>query len=170
MRKQFFIYCALPLLLQGCGFKLANSNSPISVCLVGKQANEIKNQLHNAIHCSKQSTKIKINAISLNQQEVSNNTNSSLQQFQINHFINFDVLSANQKSKQKNITLSVSKPFIYNANGILSSSSEQALLNNEAKQELIEKFEAYLRQYRHLERRREIPLLSVETNFNRDVL
>lgn len=146
MRKLFITCCTLPLLLlQGCGFKLANTNSPISVCLIGKHADEIKRQLQSPIHCTKKATKIQIQAMSLNQQEVSNNTNSSLQQLQINHFINFDVLSTNKKSQQKNITLSVSKPFIYNANGILSSGSEQALLNNEAKTELIQKFETYIR-------------------------
>ena len=146
MKKHVMLYCTLPLLLlQGCGFKLAGSNSKISVCLTGQYADEIKSQTHSKIHCTTKSTTVKINAMSLNQQEVSNNTNSSLQQFQINHFINFDVLHPGKKSPQKNIALSVSKPFIYNANGILSSGSEQILLNNEAKKELLQKFETYLR-------------------------
>ncbi len=132
------------LLIQGCGFHLTDTHTPISACLIGQQAQQVKSALKTPLHCTKESQKINVKSITSSQQEVSNSTNNTLNQFQISHSLQFDILSHKNKVIKSNILLTVNKPFISNANGILSSGIEQGLLNEETKQELYSKFERYL--------------------------
>lgn len=140
LKLRKYLSLASLLFLQGCGFHLSNTTQPISACITGQNAEKIKAELTAPIHCHKNSPKIVTKSSSLHQQEVTNNTNNTLRQYQISHFMTFDILTPQNKFI-KTITLKVNKPFISNANGILSSGIEHGVLDAEAKQDLQQKFQ-----------------------------
>lgn len=143
-RVTLFIWIITPLLaLQGCGFHLDKSNAkPLPLCLNGAKAVALEKLLRTK--CDKNSYHLEVINSSINQVDITNSMNNSLRQYQLEHFILFNLATEKNKPYRTHVRISINKPLIINNNAILSSNAEREVLNNEMQRDLVQRLTFYL--------------------------
>lgn len=142
MRKLLSIV-VLSLVMQGCGFHLANyKTSPLNLCVSGEDSTSIAQQIHAT--CDKNSPHLIIKTRSFKQMDISASTNNNVKQYQLEQYLIFDLFNAKHKALQLNKKLSINKPLIINNNAILSSNIEREVLLKEMRHALAHKLAQYI--------------------------
>ncbi len=138
------IFTALSL-IQGCGFQLLNHQKPLNICIEGTDQDLYQRYIPH--ECHKDSLKVILNGNATNPIEIATSANGNLRQYQLTQTLAFDIYDAKQQPLALEQYIEIKKPFTTNNNAILSSSSEQTLLDREMKKELALQLSFFLRNF-----------------------
>ncbi len=131
--------------LNSCGFYSMNFKKPLNACFSSSDSKLLYYATHLLPnHCRDKALKVKLVNLSQKAQVLTASSNNTVNQQQLSYHLQVEVSAYPYIESIKTKTLSLTKPFIHNANATLGSQSEKAIIDDEAYNRLLEQLYIYL--------------------------
>lgn len=132
--------------MTSCGFKLANTNAPVHICVDGDNSQiteHIRSDLN--AHCDNLANRLHVLSIYNNEELVTLSANNNIQQYVLTKTMSFELYNANGKLLTSETKLRTQKPLTINNNVLLGSLDEKNRLLREMQHNLDMQLRSHLR-------------------------